>query len=175
MNLGEAKKVMGLTHRISDDELKKLYKKLSLSMHPDINKASNATEMFQTLQQAYFYMQKNMNDLPNMAGAPRVKDKPLPPKPVPECKVVYFVLKPGPEHVVRVPNHLMGDGRLKQDLKLYFQWEGQEFYTFFARGCSVFPFVRNFSVGISIHFLPETYSNVYFEDLGRRPPEAIQR
>lgn len=49
----EAYSLLGLTPDASDDQAKKKFRELSKTLHPDVNKDSDATEKFQKISQAY--------------------------------------------------------------------------------------------------------------------------
>lgn len=173
MNVSEASRVMGLTWRVTEDELKVVYKKLSLKLHPDVNKALDATEQFQSLQEAYAFLRKNLHLLPVQS---KKEDEPPPkPKPVYEPKTLYYKLNDSSsEHVIRIPNSLMRDYRLNHDLTINMDWGGRNLTMQFERGTSSFPFVRYFPhFQVKVHVLTETFSAVYFRDLGRDPPAGI--
>jgi curved DNA-binding protein CbpA len=45
--------ILGVTRRASDDEIKKAYKKASLKVHPDKNRAPKAEEAFKKINQVF--------------------------------------------------------------------------------------------------------------------------
>lgn len=54
----EALDIFGLTSIVGDEQLKKLYKKLALKLHPDRNIGKDTTKQFQKLQAAYELLAK---------------------------------------------------------------------------------------------------------------------
>lgn len=57
MNLKEAFKILELSESASPDEIKKQYKKLTKTYHPDINKAPDAEDKFKKINEAYKLVQ----------------------------------------------------------------------------------------------------------------------
>ncbi len=53
MDLNEAYQIMGISQNISNEELKKKYKKLVLQYHPDRNKGTDTTKKFIVITDAY--------------------------------------------------------------------------------------------------------------------------
>jgi DnaJ-class molecular chaperone len=68
--------VLGVKETASRDEIKKAYRKLALTSHPDKNKASNAAEQFRAVNEAYKILkddhkreQYDKFDLPNLKNS----------------------------------------------------------------------------------------------------------
>jgi DnaJ-class molecular chaperone len=51
--------IIGVERTASPEEVRKAYRKLSVSMHPDKSKEANATERFQRLGKAYEVLKGN--------------------------------------------------------------------------------------------------------------------
>ena len=45
--------ILGVARDVSEEQLKKAYKKMALRFHPDKNRAPNATEAFKKVNQAF--------------------------------------------------------------------------------------------------------------------------
>lgn len=70
MNLDTAKKILNLHYAVSEDELKSLYRKLCLELHPDVNKSPNASDQFRELNSAYEFLRNNLPMLPPAPAPP---------------------------------------------------------------------------------------------------------
>lgn len=64
MNLSEAYSIFGLNKSATDEEIKKQYKKLTRTYHPDINKDPNAETKFKEINNAYEVLQKRNEKKP---------------------------------------------------------------------------------------------------------------
>ncbi|HEX2494430.1 MAG TPA: DnaJ domain-containing protein, partial [Steroidobacter sp.] len=53
MNFKDYYKIMGLARDASQDEIKRVYRKLARKYHPDVSKEPNAEERFKEVQEAY--------------------------------------------------------------------------------------------------------------------------
>lgn len=53
MNYKDYYKIMGVPRTASQDEIKRVYRKLARKFHPDVSKEANAEEKFKELQEAY--------------------------------------------------------------------------------------------------------------------------
>lgn len=65
MNLIECKTIFGIKSKITAKELKSIYKKKALELHPDHNKSPNASEEFRKLKEAFEFLKNNLNKLDN--------------------------------------------------------------------------------------------------------------
>lgn len=59
--------LLNLPHNASKEEIRRQFRKLAKEFHPDKNKAKNATEIFQTIKEAYDYL---MEDRPEPISMP---------------------------------------------------------------------------------------------------------
>ena len=60
-SIREAYNLFGLSYEnITEESLKKAYRKLAMKYHPDKNKSSNAAEMFNKVQKAYETLQREL-------------------------------------------------------------------------------------------------------------------
>lgn len=57
MNLDQAYRIFGLDQSASDDDIKKRFREMSKTLHPDVNKSENADEKFKELNSAYQLLQ----------------------------------------------------------------------------------------------------------------------
>lgn len=118
MNIEIAKRLMGIEYRISKDELKSIYRKRAIELHPDTNKHSNAAEDFRNLNAAYQFLVNNLHNL-------RVR-----PPPKPTCPTIFRVLDGKNVERVEIPRCDLKE----DDLCLYFMWKGKEYRTILKRG-----------------------------------------
>lgn len=119
MNLETAKRILGLSYALTEDELKSLYRKLCLELHPDVNKSPNAKYEFQELQVAYDYVKKNLPLLP-----------PPPPPPMKGYKI-YEIFK-SKRGTVSIPHDL------DEDILLHFFWLDRPYIIKIPLGTKVF-------------------------------------
>lgn len=63
-------RVLGFDKKVSDDEVKKAYKKLAIKWHPDkhIDNKEEASEKFKEISQAYQQIINNTNNINNIQG-----------------------------------------------------------------------------------------------------------
>ena len=99
MNILESLKILDITERISKDELKKIYRKKALVLHPDVNKAANADESFKLLTAAYNFLLDNFHQLPP------------PPRPRTAGRQTLFrILMEGvPKQHIRIPHAMIDE------------------------------------------------------------------
>jgi len=60
MNITLAYQILEVSENISEEELKKKFKSLVLKYHPDRNKASNSTQKFIEIKEAYDLILKSL-------------------------------------------------------------------------------------------------------------------
>lgn len=117
MNLELAKRILGLHYAVTEDELKSIYRRLCLEVHPDKNPSIRAKEEFLALQEAYDYVRRNIPMLPPA------------PKPEPIGDHVYRFFHSKEPRVVVPPEAL-----IEKDLILHFYWDGREYRTIVPKG-----------------------------------------
>lgn len=116
MNLVLAQRILGIEYRISESELKSIYRQKAIKLHPDTNKSPTAAEEFRNLNSAYQFLLKNLNSL-------KIK-----PKPIPTCPKIFRTL----EHTMTIN---IPKGALEEDdLCVYFWWKNREYRTIFKKG-----------------------------------------
>ena len=57
----QAYKILGVSHGVTDEELKKKYRELAKALHPDTNKAKDAASKFRAMQDAYELLKSKDN------------------------------------------------------------------------------------------------------------------
>lgn len=70
MEYSKALRVLGLTQHPSEDELKKVYRKLSRQYHPDIV-GDGQVEMFKEVTEAYKYLKEGAYEKETGGGIPK--------------------------------------------------------------------------------------------------------
>jgi len=118
MNLQLAKQLLGIEYRVTIAELKTIYRQKAISLHPDVNKSSTASEDFRNLNTAYQFLTKNLNQL-----------HPKPP-PKPTCPIIYRVLPGKLVENVEVPYQALEE----DDLCIHYKWKNMEYRTVFKKG-----------------------------------------
>jgi hypothetical protein len=136
MNLNDAKVIFGLTHAITEEELKVTYRKLAISKHPDTNKSSRAKEEFQELQAAFVFLKKNLTMLPSK------------PKPKPEGDTLWRMFDRKHRQKVIVPL----DSLIENDLVLYFLYCEREYRVALKKGVDLPTTIRVDSLDLIIDF-----------------------
>jgi len=102
MDLLLAKRILEIDYRLSESELKSIYRKKVIALHPDTNKSSTAAEEFRALNSAYQFLLKHLNAL-----QPKPKDKPNYP-------IIYRTLDKNKENSIVIPK-----GALQKGDKMY--------------------------------------------------------
>lgn len=113
-----AKSLMGVQFRVSESELKSIYRKRAIELHPDTNKNPNAAEDFRNLNAAYQFLIGNLNQL-------RAK-----PKEKPTCPTIFRVLEGKNVEKVEIAGRFLNE----EDLCLHFMWKGKEYRTILKKG-----------------------------------------
>ena len=118
MNIEISKRLLGIEYRVTKDELKSIYRKRAIELHPDVNKRPNAPQEFRDLNTAYHFLIKNLESL-------RTK-----PKDKPTCPTIFRTLSRGQREVIAIPK----DALKEDDLCIYFMWKGTEYRMVFPKG-----------------------------------------
>ena len=121
MNIEIAKRLMGIEYRVTKDELKTIYRKRAIELHPDVNKRPTAPQEFRDLNTAYQFLNKHLDSL-------RVK-----PKDKPTCPIVFRTLAGKSHEIVSIPKEALKE----DDLCLYFMWKSKEYRMTFPKGTSL--------------------------------------
>jgi hypothetical protein len=121
MDLSLAKRILGIDYRLSESELKSIYRKKAITLHPDTNKTPTAAEEFRALNSAYQFLLKHLNSL-----HPKPKDKP-------NCPIIYRTLDKKNENTITIPK----DALKEDDLCIYYIWKGNEYRTIFKKGMNL--------------------------------------
>lgn len=136
MNLHLAKVIFGLTYEVSEEELKGIYYKLAILKHPDTNKSPRAKEEFQELQQAYYFLKKNLTMLPRK------------PRPKPDGDTIWRMFNGAIKQKVVVPF----DSLIDNDLVLYFIWHEREYRIVVKKGVDLPYIIKVDGIDLMIEF-----------------------
>jgi hypothetical protein len=116
VDLSLAKRLLGIEYKVTESELKSIYRHLAIKLHPDTNKNAQAAEDFRNLNAAYQFMLRNLNALKTQ------------PKPNPTCPKIFRTLDK--TKIIKVPK-----GSLEEDdLCVYFMDGSREYRTIFKKG-----------------------------------------
>ena len=121
MNLQFAMQVMGIHHRVTKDELKSIYRRKAVELHPDTNKNPNAAELFKNLNSAYKFLETNLEII-----------KPAPKAP-PTGPSIFRMLDSKQKQNVNIPVGSLKDN----DLCVYFMWRGNEYRITLKKGTTL--------------------------------------
>lgn len=137
MNLIECKSILGIKTRITEIELKSIYKKKALELHPDINKSPTAVDDFRKLKEAYEFLLGNLNKLP--------LDNKYP--------VIYRILTKDHIQSVKIPI-----GALKEDgLTIHFKWHEQEYRIHLKKGTELPHNIKVDGIALILKIKEESY------------------
>ena len=99
MDILTSLQIFEITERVGKDELKKIYRKKALILHPDVNKSPNAAESFKLLTTAYNFLLERLDKLPP------------PPKPRTAGRnTIFRILAEGvPKQHIRIPHAMIDE------------------------------------------------------------------
>jgi preprotein translocase subunit Sec63 len=116
VDLPSAKRLLGIEYKVTESELKTIYRQLAIKLHPDTNKNTKAAEDFRNLNAAYQLLLKNLNTLKTQ------------PKPQPTCPKIFRTVEAN--RTLKIPK-----GALEEDdLCMYIMSGNREFRVIFKKG-----------------------------------------
>jgi hypothetical protein len=141
MDLSLAKRILGIDYRLSETELKSIYRQKAIILHPDTNKTPTAAEDFRNLNTAYQFLLKHLNALQS-----KPKDKP-------NCPIIYRTLDKNTKNCIVIPK-----GALKEnDLCIYYIWRGNEYRTIFKKGMELPTTVKIEGIDLTLELKEEVW------------------
>jgi hypothetical protein len=140
MDLLLAKRILGIDYRLSETELKSIYRQKAIQLHPDTNKNPNAAENFRNLN-AYQFLQKHLSAL-----QPKPKDKPT-------CPTIYRTLPGKSIEEIILPRESLKDN----DLCVYYMWKGNEYRTVFKKGMELPKTVKIEGIDLTLELKEEVW------------------
>jgi len=136
MNLENAMYLMGIQYRVSKEELKSIYRKKAIELHPDTNKSANASEKFKELNAAFTFLNNNLNSL---------KREP------PNCPTIYRTFDKDVNQAIAIPL----DSLKENDLCLYVMWHGTEYRIVLKKGMVLPTTIKFNTIDLKIYIKEE--------------------